>query len=192
MREICDSIIIQPKLDAVADLYRLQTSFKSFIKKVRYIRDRQNGLNMHEFEIRAYNALGKNLMRKCFCAFKMVLHTRRLKEMESKVVFDYQIRKWFSKWRHNYIVRAQASYMLPPIDQQNFRERHGSRSKSKSRERLLRSSKQKQTPPFAQVRRADPVAKSMNVSVEKSKDNMPSDLDQSIPYNSVPISNGKK
>lgn len=166
----------------MADHHRLRASFRSFIRKVAYIRDRNNGFNMHEFEVRAYDALGKKLMRKAFTAFKMMLHTRCLKEMEARVVFDYQMRKWFSKWRHNYLVRARASYLLPPIDKQNFRERHGSRSKSKSRERLIRSSKKKT--PISQVRRADFVVKSMNVSEEK----LNSEFIHSNPYESATVS----
>lgn len=54
---------------------------------------------MHEFEVRAYNALGKKLIRKAFSALKMAAQTRQLKLMEEQMVLEYQCRKWFTLWR---------------------------------------------------------------------------------------------
>lgn len=62
---------IQPKLDAIADLYFKKKQLCTFKKKVYYIKSRNEGTNLHEKEIRAFEALGKNLMMKAYSSLKI-------------------------------------------------------------------------------------------------------------------------
>ena len=74
-RAILDMIecyAIQPKLDQIADSYFIGKSLRLFKQKVFYIRDRNNGQNLHEFEVKAYKWLGENLLRKAFSGIRLI------------------------------------------------------------------------------------------------------------------------
>ena len=52
--DIVGTYIIQPKLDEIADRHYLRQKLLTFKRKAEYIRGRNMGGNLHEFEIRAF------------------------------------------------------------------------------------------------------------------------------------------
>ena len=79
IKNMLNCYIIQPKLDAIGNKHFLKKQLLSFKHKINYIRDRNNGKNLHEFEIKAYEALGRNLLRKAFTGIKIVAKCNALK-----------------------------------------------------------------------------------------------------------------
>lgn len=71
MNDMVDGIVIQPRLDAIGKRHFYRKQLLKFKKKIDYIRDRRQGRNLHEFEIRAFNALGESLLRKAMTSFKI-------------------------------------------------------------------------------------------------------------------------
>jgi hypothetical protein len=67
--------IIQPKLDDIANKAFLKKQLQAFRRKVMYIKGRNEGTNMHEFEIKAFEYLGQNLLRKVFTGLKIHAQT---------------------------------------------------------------------------------------------------------------------
>lgn len=98
--------VIQPKLDSIGDKHFLKRNLLSFKFKINYIRDRNNGKNLHEFEIKAYEALGRNLLRKAFTGIKIMAKCNALKDQENQMILEYQYRKWFGQWRCNYLIKS--------------------------------------------------------------------------------------
>ena len=68
-------LVTQPRLDTVADLYFKKKNLKAFTKKVIYIKGRNDGTNLHEKEIKAFEYLGHNLLRKVFTGLKIYTQT---------------------------------------------------------------------------------------------------------------------
>ena len=108
--DMLEAYAIQPKLDKIGHTHYLHKCLTKFRSKVLYIRGRNSGQNLHEFEIRAYKQLGVNLMRKAFSGLKVVIKQNGLKRMEEDMIVQYQFRKWFTKWRNNYLIKANNNY----------------------------------------------------------------------------------
>ena len=89
IRGMLDAYVVQPRLDAVADAYRMQKQFRRFKGKVEYIRDRRLGGRLHEREVKAFRLLGRNLLRKSFTALKVTLHCNALKRQEMSMVLQF-------------------------------------------------------------------------------------------------------
>ena len=106
VKAIVNTFIIEPKLDRIGDEFFLKKNLQMFRYKCNYIASRSNGQNLHEFEIRAYQALGQNLLRKAFTGIKLISRATKVKNMEKNMIMEYQFRKWFNKWRQNYIIKA--------------------------------------------------------------------------------------
>ena len=113
MQKMIDCYIIEPKLDDLGDKFYLRRALLRFKKKAFYIRDRNTGLNLHEFEVRAYQALGRKLVQKALAGLRLNAQCGRLKEQERQMIFEFQTRKWFEKWRQRYQTKAQFNYLGP-------------------------------------------------------------------------------
>lgn len=74
--------VVEPNLDSMGDRHYLRTKLRAFKKKANYIRDRNSGKNLHEFEVRAYQTLGRNLLRKAFTGIKLMAHCNVVKDQE--------------------------------------------------------------------------------------------------------------
>lgn len=53
-------------------------------------------------------------MRKAFTGIKLIAHCNVLKDQEKRMIYEYQFRKWFGKWRLNYLIKSQNNYLVPP------------------------------------------------------------------------------
>jgi hypothetical protein len=84
-----DCYAIQPKLDQLAHNFFVKKNLQAFRQKVLYIRDRANGQNLHEFEVKAYKKLGENLLRKAFSGIKVIAQQNGLKRMEHQMILEY-------------------------------------------------------------------------------------------------------
>jgi hypothetical protein len=80
--EIVECLVVQPKLDEVGLMHFVRTQLLRFKRKAEYMRDRRAGKNLHEFEIRAFRALGRTLITKAFTALKIKVKGRELKRQE--------------------------------------------------------------------------------------------------------------
>jgi hypothetical protein len=66
--------------------------------------------------------LGKNLLRKAFTGIKLIGGINNLKKVEETMAKEYQFRKWFGKWRSNYLIKSQNNYLsMPPPMAPSFR-----------------------------------------------------------------------
>ena len=80
--EIVECLVVQPRLDEIGHRHYLRKQLLTFKRKAEYIRDRRAGRNLHEFEIRAFRALGRTLITKAFTALKIMVKGRELKRQE--------------------------------------------------------------------------------------------------------------
>ena len=79
VRELVGTYVIQPRLDAIAQEYYLKKNLKLFRKKVLYIKGRNDGTNLHSSEIKAFEYLGQNLLRKVLTGLKIYTQTQLIK-----------------------------------------------------------------------------------------------------------------
>lgn len=79
VREMIDTFIVQPRLDAVADAYYRQKNLRKFKQKTDFIRERRLGGWLNELEVKAFRLLGQNLLRKSLTALKVTQQCNALK-----------------------------------------------------------------------------------------------------------------
>jgi len=71
VRDMVSTYVVQPKLDAVADVYYKKKNLQKFKRNLDLIRERSQGGGLHEFEVKAFQLLGQNLLRKSFTALRV-------------------------------------------------------------------------------------------------------------------------
>ena len=69
--ELVGTFITQPVLDDIAHKAFLKKQLITFRRKVLYIKGRAEGTNLHDKEIRAFEYLGQNLLRKVYTGLKI-------------------------------------------------------------------------------------------------------------------------
>ena len=85
-REMVSVCIIEPHLDLIGDQHFIRKQLQTFKVKVNYIRDRRNGQALHDFEIKAYQTLGRKLLRKAFSGIKLIAQANMLKNQEKEMI----------------------------------------------------------------------------------------------------------
>ena len=89
INRMAENYITQPKLDGIATRYLIKKQLNRFRTKIEYIRGRREGRNLHEFEIKAFKALGRTLLRKSILGLKIMVRCRHLKAQETKMIKEY-------------------------------------------------------------------------------------------------------
>jgi len=65
-----NTFIIEPKLERIGELHYLRKQIRNFKRKADFSRDRSLGLSLHEFEVRAFQTLAKNLLKKAITGLR--------------------------------------------------------------------------------------------------------------------------